>query len=114
MPNSQMRPETKDAAPGKYAPTGGTAYLMLYNAVQSKEKLIRGRLHYAGESCAIGSFFDVNPNCALDYKIIDEIAAVNDSFQGTPRQRRRVVLRWLRWKLAQAGMPGFKPYEAKK
>ena len=105
---SKLRPETKDAAPGSYAPTGGTAYLMLYNAVKSKDRLIHGKLHSRGESCAIGSFWDVNPKCSLNYALIDEVAAVNDSLpSATPRQRRIHVLRWLRWKLASAGMPGF-------
>lgn len=109
MAESSLRPElgNRDAKPGSYCPTNGTAYLMIYNAVKSKEKLIAGRLHSGGESCAIGSFWDVNPRCALHVPLIDEVAAVNDSVVGTPRQRRLVVLRWLRWKLKQAGMPGF-------
>lgn len=113
MGNSRLRPETIVSDGTNYTPKNGTAYLMIYNAVQSKKKLIAGQLHKQGESCAIGSFWDVNPKCALGWTLIDEIAAVNDSFLGTPRQRRTVVLRWLRWKLAQCGMPGFKPYAAK-
>lgn len=107
MGMSKMRPETRESAGNGYCPTNGTAYLMVYNAVKSKEMLIAGQLHRGGESCAIGSFWDVNPNCSLQYTFIDEVAAVNDSVVGTPRQRRLIVLRWLRWKLKQAGMPGF-------
>jgi hypothetical protein len=108
MGRSCMRPETREAEAGKYAPTGGTAYLMIYNAVRSKQGLIAGALHKNGEACAIGSYFDANPRTALDYHLIDEVAAVNDSGRSvTPRQRRLIVLRWLRWKLKQAGMPGF-------
>lgn len=114
MGNSKLRPETHTAKTGSYAPTGGTAYLMIYNAVQSKGKLIHGQLHAQGESCAIGSFWDVNPKCALNWEIIDEVAAVNDSLPtATPRQRRLHVMRWLRWKLAQVGMPGFKAAKPK-
>lgn len=105
---SKLRPETKDATPGRYCPENGTAYLMVYNAVKSKERLIAGHLHEHGESCAIGSFWDVNPACSLKAEFIDEVAAVNDSFVDvTPRQRRLKMLNWLKWKLAQAGMPGF-------
>lgn len=107
MGNSKMRPETREGDGKRYCPTNGTAYLMVYNAVKSKDRLIAGKLHANGESCAIGSFWDVNPNCSLEFDFIDEVAAVNDSVVGTPRQRRLVVMRWLRWKLKQAGMPGF-------
>lgn len=108
---SKLRPEAKSGDGKKYAPTGPTAYLMVYNAVKSKDFLISGRLHAWGASCAIGSFWDVNPNCSLYSDFIDEVAAVNDSVpKATPRQRRTIVLRWLRWKLAQSGMPGFIQY----
>lgn len=107
--HSSMRPELNRpiGGPQGYAPTNGTAYLMVYNAVKSKQALIRGRLHYAGESCAIGSFFDVNDRCWLYQDFIDEVAAVNDSFKGTGKQRRTFMLRWLRWKLVASGMPEF-------
>lgn len=106
---STLRPEAGSAAPGSYCPTGGTAYLMVYNAVKAKHVLIHGHLHQWGESCAIGSFWDVNDKCALTPAFVDEVAAVNDSVpNATAKQRRAVVLKWLRWKLAQVGMPGFK------
>jgi hypothetical protein len=107
---SKLRPETAIGDGKSYTPTGGTAYLMIYNAVKSKQKLIHGRLHAGGESCAIGSFWDVNPRCSLNYDLIDEVAAVNDSLpKASPRVRRLHVLRWLRWKLNSVGMPGFAP-----
>lgn len=105
---STLRPETdRWTTRASYSPVNGTAYLMVYNAVKSKSRLISGRLHAQGESCAIGSYYDVNPGCGLNSGIIDEVAAVNDSFIGTARARRTHMLRWLRWKLAQVGMPGF-------
>lgn len=106
-----MRPETRDARPGTYSPKGATAYLMIYNAVREQDGLIHGRLHDGGWSCAIGSYFDVNPKTALDYHLIDEVAAVNDSMpHATLKQRKEVVSRWLRWKLTQLGMPGFRTF----
>ncbi len=116
MADSAMRPELNhrryDSDKQYYCPTNGTAYLMIYNAVKSKTGLIAGKLHSQGESCAIGSFWDVNPTCSLQTPLIDEVAAVNDSARNeTPRQRRLIVLRWLRWKLAQNGMPGFTQYK---
>ncbi len=115
MSDSNLRPELNNvnAKSGTYCPSGGTAYLMVYAAVQTKDRLIHGQLHKCGESCAIGSFWDVNPKLALSVHLIDEIAAVNDSVpNATPRQRKLHVSRWLRWKLAQLGMPGFKAPKA--
>lgn len=106
--SSKLRPEVSAGNSKKYTPTGGTAYLMVYNAVKSKDALIHGRLHAHGESCAIGSFWDVNPQCALYTDFIDEVAAVNDSLPNASAKARRThVLRWLKWRLAQCGMPGF-------
>lgn len=104
-----MRPEIDNwTGRAEYSPSGGTAYLMIYNAVKSRRELIAGRLHAQGEHCAIGSFYHVNPKCGLQTELIDEVAAVNDSARGvSPRQRRLIVLRWLRWKLGTLGMPGF-------
>lgn len=112
MGNSRLRPETSDAKPGTYAPTNGTAYLMIYNAVKSQDGLFHGKLDGPrGEHCAIGSYFHVNPRTALAHALIDEVAAVNDSLpNGTARQRKANVMRWLKWKLAQTGMPGFERY----
>ncbi len=107
---SKLRPEAGTAKLGdkSYTPTNGTAYLMVYNAVKAKQVLIDGKLHAHGESCAIGAFWDQNPKCNLYTDFIDEVAAVNDSLpNASGKQRRNLVLRWLKWKLAQAGMPGF-------
>lgn len=111
---SRLRPELVNGH-GSFTPSNGTAYLMVFNAVKSRKELVHGRLHKGGQSCAIGSFFDVNSKCALPSGFIDEVAAVNDSVpKATPKQRRVVVMRWLRWKLAQLQMPGFtEPRQAK-
>lgn len=87
-------------------PTNGTAYLMILNAVQTQRGLIHGVLDDAhGEHCAIGSFFEVNPKLALRSDLIDEVALVNDSMpKATPRQRKIMVARWLRWKLKALGL----------
>lgn len=105
---STLRPEAGRAAHGSYCPTNGTAYLMVYQAVQAKDRLVHGKLHALGESCAIGSFWDINPRVSLYESFIDEVAAVNDSvphYSGS--QRKQYVTRWLKWKLAELGMPGF-------
>lgn len=103
---SVMRPELRAATTP--SPSEGTSYLSIYESVKRKHELIAGRLHEHGESCAIGSFFDDHPKASLSSALIDEVALVNDSFRGSHRQRRAYVLRWLRWKLAGLGMPGFK------
>lgn len=110
-----LRPECKQADPGTPCPTNGTAYLLVYNAVKAESGLIRGRLHDKGMHCAIGSTFTAQPNIALPTNFIDEVAMVNDSAPTvSPRQRRLIVLRWLRWKLNQLGMPGFASAPASK
>lgn len=105
---SKLRPTLQSAAPGTYAPQGGTAYLMVLKAVEPASGLVHGHLHAHGEHCAIGNFFEVNKKAALGWSVIDEIAAVNDSVPHyTERKRKLFVMRWLKWKLAQCGMPGY-------
>lgn len=106
---SKLRPELR-SNPSHCGPvvTDATALLMVYQAVSAQPGLLHGRLHERGAHCAIGSFFDVNPKLALYETLIDEVAAVNDSMPALSMRARKVwMLRWLRWKLKQAGMPGF-------
>lgn len=92
----------------KPAPSGGTAYLMILHAIDTRTGLINGTLERDGEFCAIGSFFHVNNHLALPSAMIDEVAMVNDSMPlATARQRKTRVRQWLRWRLAECGMPGF-------
>ncbi len=101
---NHLRPECGTDST-KPAPTNGTAYFLIYTAVQHQDGLAHGRLHDRGRSCAVGSFFDDNPNLALYNNILDEVAAVNDSVPHyTPQQRKAHVERWLKWKLQQLGM----------
>ena len=61
-----------------------------------------------GEHCAIGSYFALDKHVALPMDLIDEVAAINDSMPTlTEKQRKREMLRWLRWKLTALGMTGF-------
>lgn len=83
---------------------GLTAYLLILRAVEEKRGLIHGQLHDHGESCAIGSYFDLHPQSALPQPLIDEVATVNDAAPRlTPAARKRHVLQWLRWKLGTLG-----------
>lgn len=105
---SKLRPELTSGGTEKYCPEHGTALLMTLNAVKTKRGLAHGQLHKCGESCAVGSYFDVNPNCYFPGGLTDEVAAVNDSMpNATPRARKVMVMRWLRWKLSLLKMPGF-------
>jgi hypothetical protein len=109
---SKLRPCLPNADPRTPCPRGGTAYLMIYNAVEAHDGLVHGKLHEDGDHCAVGCFFDVNPRLALDAGLIDEVAAMNDSMPGaTMKQRRQRVLQWLRWRLERCGLkfPGRKP-----
>ena len=106
---SKMRPECGKGIPGEPCPTNGTAYLMILNAVESRNGLIAGKLEAQGEYCSIGAYFHVDPRTSLPESIIDEVAMVNDSMVSvTPKQRKQKMRQWLRWKLACIGMPGFK------
>jgi hypothetical protein len=106
---SKMRPELGRGDPGDPCPTNGTAYLMILNAIESRPGLIAGRLQANGEFCSIGAYFHVNKRAALPTNIIDEVAMMNDSMVTvTPRQRKLRMKRWLRWKLACLGMPGYR------
>lgn len=91
-------------------PDGGTAYLMILNAVEQQDGLYHGKLDGPrGEHCAIGSFFAVNKKTALPSKLVDEVAMVNDSMPAcNGKQRKRKVLQWLRWRLAELGVPGYR------
>jgi hypothetical protein len=105
---SHLRPELGRGNASDFTPTNGTAYLMIYNAVKEKPGLVHGHLHEDGESCAIGSYFDINPKTALPTSLVDEVAAVNDSAPSlTMRARKQMVMRWLRWRLWELGVPGF-------
>lgn len=84
----------------------GTAYLLIYRAVADAKGLVHGHLHDGRESCAIGSYFNQHRNTSLPNALINEVAAVNDSLPTkTPLQRKRAVMKWLRWRLNQLDMP---------
>jgi len=105
---ADLRPELRSGSK-KPCMTNGTAYMMILSAVQTQPGLVHGKLHDHGEHCAIGSYFTINDATALPSDLIDEVTAVNDSVPHFSNRRRKLhVARWLRWKLSQAGMPGFK------
>ena len=99
---SKLRPECGNAKPGSSL-SDETALFLIRDSVARRRSLIRGRLHDGqGRHCAIGAFWQDNPNTALHSSLIDEVAAVNDSIPetATPHQRWRKVNEWLRFKIA--------------
>lgn len=105
---SNLRPTLTNAKPGTPCMKNGTAYLMILNAVEQQKGLIHGRLHAQGAHCAIGSYFEVNGRTSLPDNLIDEVAAVNDSMPTLPpSERKKRMVQWLKWKLADLGMPHF-------
>lgn len=108
---SDVRPTLVTAKPGSPCLRGGSAYLAVYNAVKAAPGLLHGELDGRtadGEHCAIGWYFALPSHISLPTDFIDEVATMNDSVPAaTPRQRRMMMLRWLRWKLAELKMPGF-------
>lgn len=104
---SVLRPTLIKSEKGDPVVSNGTAYLMILNAVEARTKLVHGKISDHGEYCAIGSFFNTNRVC-LPTTLVDEVAAVNDSMPHVSEQTRRLrMMRWLRWKLKQLGMPGY-------
>lgn len=104
---SNLRPELVPSDGKTPCMKGGTAYLMILNAVEQQNGLVHGRLHYKGAHCAIGSYFSINKT-TLPWDMIDEVAAVNDSMPLlTPVQRKKRMMQWLKWKLAALGVPGY-------
>lgn len=81
---------------------------MILNAVEQQRGLLHGKLEAKGAYCSIGSYFHVNGKTALPGALIDEVAAVNDSMPTlTPIQRKKRMMQWLKWRLADVGFPGF-------
>lgn len=97
--SKNMRPECADGK-GSPCPSRETAYYLIRESVAKRRSLAYGKLHQAGMSCAVGSFFDDHPGYALPMDVINEVAAVNDSYKElSPHQRWRKVNSWLRWKI---------------
>jgi hypothetical protein len=96
---SKLRPTYPSNKP---APSYEDALYMIRDAVERQDGLIHGALHGDGMHCAIGAFFTDSPHLALNDKIIDEVAAYNDSipFGVDSRIRRNKVLEWLNFRLA--------------
>lgn len=105
---SKLRPTLITSRDGSPCMRNGTAYLMILNAVESQSGLIHGQLEAKGQYCSIGSYFHINKRTALPSELVDEVAAVNDSMPTlTPPQRKKRMIQWLKWKLADLGMGGY-------
>lgn len=105
---SKLRPTLHNASPGTPCMRNGTAYLMILNAIETRKGLISGQLEAKGEYCSIGSYFHINGKTCLPNALIDEVAAVNDSMPTlTPVARKKRMVQWLKWKLADLGMGGY-------
>jgi hypothetical protein len=98
---SKVRPECGDATRNSIFVPDDTALYLIRDSVERRKILIHGRLRDNGGRCAIGAFFEDNPQCSLNSDLIDEVATVNDSLgpKATPKERWEKVRSWLRWKL---------------
>lgn len=104
---SKLRPTLVSGDGSSPCMRNGTAYLMILNAVETRKGLIHGELEARGEYCSIGSYFHINKGTSLPTALVDEVAAVNDSMPTlTPPQRKKRMIQWLKWKLADLGMCG--------
>jgi hypothetical protein len=97
---SKLRPEC-GSGNGVALPED-TALYLIRDAVNRRRSLAYGRLHDKdGRSCAMGAFWDDNPKLTVSWKLLDEVAAVNDSLPptATPKERWKKVQSWLRFKI---------------
>lgn len=96
---SSLRPECSDS--NNPAISDHRVLQRVYSAVRKRRTLAHGKLKTADGRCAMGCFWEDNPGTAVSTKILEEIAAVNDSVPptATRSERRKHVLRWLKWKL---------------
>lgn len=105
--STQLRSECGTAF-GAHAIPYDTALFLIRDSVAKRRTLIYGRLHdQRGGHCAIGAFWEDNPEVALNPNLIDEVAAVNDSVppSATPQERWKKVMGWLRWKVKVLAAP---------
>ena len=111
---SQLRPECRSTT-SPVTVDDGTAYYCILGAVEEEAGLIHGKLHSRAGHCAVGSYFARQPRAVLCTRLVDEVAAVNDSVpHATEAQRKRFVTRWLRWKLTQMRFPGYRTWRKPK
>lgn len=107
---SKLRPDCQSG--NNPALPDDTAVFLIRDAVARRRALGYGRLHDKNNRpCAMGAFFDDNPKVSCSWRLLEEVAAVNDSLPktATPQQRWKKVMEWLRWKtkvLALAANPG--------
>lgn len=97
---SKLRPECSSSK--KPALPDDTAIYLIRDSVAKRRSLAFGQLRNNKHSCAMGAFWDDNPNAIVNTALVDEVAAVNDSIPktATPHERWKKVNSWLRWKIA--------------
>lgn len=99
---TKLRPECGIGDGTAISLPNDTALYLIKESVERRGILIHGRLHDGrGNHCAIGSFWQDNPQYSLPSSLVDEVAAVNDSIPptSTPKERWIHVRKWLRWKI---------------
>lgn len=100
---SKLRPECIKSSQ-KVALPDDTALFLIRDSIARRRALLYGRLHDDnGHHCAIGCFWADHPHHSLSSRVIDEVAAVNDSVppSATPHERWKKVNSWIRFKLKQ-------------
>lgn len=95
---SRLRPEASKSF--NTAMPDDTALFLIRDSVARRRSLIHGALHRGGGHCAIGAFWQDNPDVTLKTALVDEVAAVNDSMpNATSQQRWKKMNEWLRFKI---------------
>lgn len=106
---TKLRPECGTSST---KPVATQAYLLqrLHLALQTRRGLAFGQLRKPGKGsgsvCAMGCFWDDNPEYCVPSSLIDEVAAVNDSvpLEAGSRLRMKVVRNWVRARAKALGI----------
>ena len=97
---SNLRPELKTYHGDRKRIPSDTALFLIRASVAKRRSLIHGQLHRGNRHCALGCFWQDNPGAILSNRLIEEVAAVNDSVRNlSAHQRWKKVNGWLRWKI---------------
>ena len=92
----RSRPTLTDAKQNEPFRNYSQTYIRVMEAVSHCRNLVHGRLHYRGQHCAIGEYFETS-SMPIDTKAFEEIAAYNDSFPHLSGfQRWQKVNAWLK------------------
>lgn len=102
MSMENLRPECGRAHKNDRKILGLEALKALLKSVSKRRGLIRGKLDKGNRHCALGCFFADHPGVAIETRIAEMVASLNDSLsdRAKPQTRLKRVQHWLREQIA--------------